>query len=60
MSRRGSFGNDLGFLRRKFVGFSACIVVRMNWILLRIDFSRLFWVLFGLFSYENHEGKPRI
>lgn len=35
-------------------------VVEMAWIMLRIDYSRLFWLLFGVFSYENHEGKPRI
>jgi len=35
-------------------------VVSMAWIMLRIDYSRLFWLLFGVFSYENHEGKPRI
>lgn len=35
-------------------------VVEMAWIMLRIDYSRLFWILFGVFSYENHEGKPRI
>lgn len=35
-------------------------VVDMAWIMLRIDYSRLFWLLFGVFSYENHEGKPRI
>lgn len=35
-------------------------VVGMAWIMLRIDYSRLFWLLFGVFSYENHEGKPRI
>ena len=32
----------------------------MAWIMLRIDYSRLFWLLFGVFSYENHEWKPRI
>lgn len=35
-------------------------VVEMAWILMGIDYSRLFWLLFGVFSYENHEGKPRI
>jgi hypothetical protein len=35
-------------------------VVEMGWILLSVDYSRLFWLLFGVFSYENHEGKPRI
>jgi hypothetical protein len=35
-------------------------VLGMAWIMLRIDYLRLFWVLFGVFSYENHEGKPRI
>ncbi|GFY83824.1 hypothetical protein Acr_03g0005980 [Actinidia rufa] len=35
-------------------------VVGMAWIMLRMDYSRLFWLLFGVFSYENHEGKPRI
>lgn len=39
---------------------SRAVVVGMNWIMLRIDYSRLFWLLFGVFSYENHEGKPRI
>jgi hypothetical protein len=28
--------------------------------MLRIDYSRLFWLLFAVFPYENHEGKPRI
>lgn len=32
----------------------------MAWIMLRIDYSRLGWLLFGVFTYENHEGKPRI
>lgn len=36
------------------------VVVGMAWIMLCIDYSRLFWLLFGVFSYENHEGKPRI
>jgi hypothetical protein len=35
-------------------------VVEMAWIMLSVDYSRLFWLLFGVFSYENHEGKPRI
>lgn len=35
-------------------------VMSMAWIMLRIDYSRLFWRLFGMFSYENHEGKHRI
>lgn len=34
--------------------------VEMAWIMLSVDYSRLFWLLFGVFSYENHEGKPRI
>ncbi|CAN6802925.1 hypothetical protein Bca4012_094962 [Brassica carinata] len=34
--------------------------VDMAWVLLCVDYSRLFWLLFGVFSYENHEGKPRI
>ncbi|CAH8358334.1 unnamed protein product [Eruca vesicaria subsp. sativa] len=33
------------------------LVVDMAWV---VDYSRLFWLLFGVFSYENHEGKPRI
>lgn len=40
--------------------FSRAAVIEMAWIMLRIDYSRLFWLLFGVFSYENHEGKPRI
>lgn len=35
-------------------------VVEMAGIMLSIDYSRLFWLLFRVFSYENHEGKPRI
>lgn len=35
-------------------------VVKMAWIMLSVDYSRLFWLLCGVFSYENHEGKPRI
>lgn len=44
----------------KYEGVSCAVVVGMGWIMLRIDYSRLFWLLFGVFSYENHEGKPRI
>ncbi|KAL0714130.1 hypothetical protein Bca4012_021109 [Brassica carinata] len=36
------------------------VVLDMAWVLLCVDYSRLFWLLFGVFSYENHEGKPRI
>lgn len=36
------------------------VVVEMAGIMLSVDYSRLFWLLFGVFSYENHEGKPRI
>jgi hypothetical protein len=39
---------------------SRAVVVGMGWIMLRIDYSRLFWLLFAVFPYENHEGKPRI
>lgn len=35
-------------------------VIEMAWIILRIDYSRLFWLLFRVFSYDYHEGKPRI
>lgn len=35
-------------------------VVEMAWIMLSVDYSRLFWLLFGVFSYENHGGKPPI
>ena len=36
-------------------------VVEMAWtIMLSVDYSRLFWLLFGVFYYEYHEGKPRI
>ncbi|CAA6654636.1 unnamed protein product [Spirodela intermedia] len=41
-------------------GFSRESVLDMAWTMLRIDYSRLFWLMFGVFSYENHEGKPRI
>lgn len=44
----------------KYEGVSRAVVVGLGWIMLRIDYSRLFWLLFGVFSYENHEGKPRI
>ena len=44
----------------KYDLISSSGVVEMAWIMLRIDYSRLFWLLFGVFSYENHEGKPRI
>ncbi|KAF8099802.1 hypothetical protein N665_0237s0054 [Sinapis alba] len=33
-------------------------VLDMAWVFLLC--VRLFWLLFGVFSYENHEGKPRI
>lgn len=33
--------------------------VEMAWIMLSVDYSRLLWQLFGVFSYENH-WKPRI
>lgn len=36
------------------------LVVEMACVLLCVDYSRLFWLLFGVFIYENHEGKPRI
>lgn len=29
-------------------------------IMLSVDYSRLSWLLFRVFSYENHDGKPRI
>lgn len=32
----------------------------MAWIMLRIDYSMLFWLVFGVFPYENHEGRPPI
>lgn len=35
-------------------------VAVMSWIMLRIDYSMLFWLVFGVFPYENHEGKPPI
>ncbi|RDX60635.1 hypothetical protein CR513_61205, partial [Mucuna pruriens] len=38
----------------------SCGVVEMAWIMLSVDYSRLLWQLFGVFSYENHEWKPRI
>ncbi|KAG8650066.1 hypothetical protein MANES_08G174101v8 [Manihot esculenta] len=40
--------------------FARGVLVEMAWIMLCVDYSRLFWLLFGVFSYENHEGKPRI
>ncbi|KAI6698629.1 hypothetical protein NL676_018748 [Syzygium grande] len=50
-SRRQMINKDYEFSRG---------VVEMGWIMLSVDYSRLFWLLFGVFSYENHEGKPRI
>ncbi|EPS71012.1 hypothetical protein M569_03758, partial [Genlisea aurea] len=45
----------------KYQEFSRqAVAVGITWIMLRIDYSRLSWLLFGVFSYENHEGKPRI
>lgn len=44
----------------KYYDVVRLVVVGMGWIMLRIDYSRLFWLLFGVYSYENHEGKPRI
>lgn len=35
-------------------------VAVMAWIMLRIDYSMLFWLVFGVFPYENHEGRPPI
>jgi len=37
----------------------SCEVAGMAWIMLKVDYSRLFWLLFGVFSYQNL-GKPRI
>lgn len=53
------FVSTLQMVANKYDLFSTG-VVEMAWIMLRIDSSRLFWLLFRVFSYENHEGKPRI
>ncbi|KAK7305520.1 hypothetical protein VNO77_43426 [Canavalia gladiata] len=38
-----------------------CVVgVKMGRIMQSIDYSRLFWLFFGVFSHVYHEGKPRI
>lgn len=37
-----------------------CTVVNMGKMMQSIDYSRLFWLFFGVFSHVNHEGKPRI
>lgn len=39
---------------------SSTDVAVMAWVMLRIDYSMLFWLIFGAFPYENHEGKPPI
>lgn len=44
----------------RYLDFSRAVVVEMAWVMLWIDHSRLFWLFFGDFSYENHEGKHRI
>lgn len=38
----------------------AVVVVKMGRIMQSIDYSRLFWLFFGVFSHVHHEGKPRI
>ena len=36
------------------------VVVKMGRIMHSIDYSRLFWLFYGVFSHVYHEGKPRI
>ncbi|CAN6467317.1 unnamed protein product [Victoria cruziana] len=49
---------DFAMYIRNYV-FQRC-VVELATIMQRVDSARLFWLFLGLFSYENHEGKPRI
>ncbi|KAK7276117.1 hypothetical protein RIF29_17250 [Crotalaria pallida] len=36
------------------------MMMKMGTIMQTINYSTLFWLFFGLFSYVNHEGKSRI
>ncbi|KAJ4719212.1 hypothetical protein OWV82_010823 [Melia azedarach] len=53
-----SAANEEDDERRSRRGVGTCDSGEMGWIMLRIDYSRLSWLLFRVFSYENHDGKP--